>query len=143
MSGATGHEDAIGLWQLRETQAVEDDRSGRLTNDAYTFRYDGDTVTLRLATVNPAMWKSDDDFYRLAARWDGDMLTYRPPFGDWAELAAFTGDHFEDAGGGTRRIFGRISDDEVPDWNRAILTPREPHDYSTPSRDPDWSPPEG
>jgi hypothetical protein len=137
------HEDAIGLWQLRETQTVEDDGSGRLTNDAYTFRYDGDTVTLRLLTTNPAMWKSDDDFYRLAARWDGDMLSYKPPFADWAELAAFKGDHFEDVGGGTRRIFERITDDAVPDWNRAILKPREPHDYSIQPRDPNWSPPEG
>jgi hypothetical protein len=143
MSGETEHEDAIGLWQLRETQAVEDDGDGRLTNDAYTFRYDGDTVTLRLATMNPAMWKSDDDFYRVAARWDGNMLSYRPPFGDWAELAAFDGDHFEDAGSGTRRVFGRITDDEVPDSNRAILRPREPHDYSIPPRDPNWSPPGG
>jgi hypothetical protein len=127
-----GHEDAIGLWQLCETQQVPDDGRGRLTNDAYIFRYDGDTVTLRLVTVNPAMWKSDDDFYRLAARWDGDMLTYRPPFGDWAELAEFRGDHFEDVGGGTRRIFERIGEDQVADWNRAILAPRAPHDYSTP-----------
>lgn len=141
MSNETGHKDAIGLWQLRETQAVEDDGNGRLTNDAYTFRYDGDTVTLRLATMNPAMWRSDDDVYRLAARWDGDMLTYRPPFGDWAELAAFEGDHFEDVGSGTRRIFERIGEDQVPDWNRAILKPREPHDYSTEPRDPGWSPP--
>ncbi len=143
MSGETEHEDAIGLWQLRETQAVEDDGDGRLTNDAYTFRYDGDTVTLRLATMNPAMWKSDDDFYRVAARWDGNMLSYRPPFGDWAELAAFDGERFEDAGSGTRRVFGRITEDEVPEWNRAVLTPREPHDYSTQPRDPNWSPPGG
>jgi hypothetical protein len=139
----TKRDAAIGLWQLRATETVEDDVSGRLTNDAYIFRYDGDTVTLRLITTNPAMWKSDDDFYRLATRWDGDMLTYRPPFTDWTELASFDGDHFEDVGSGTRRIFGRISDDEVADWNRAILTPREPHDYSIQPRDPSWSPPEG
>jgi hypothetical protein len=131
MSSETEHGDAIGLWQLRETQTVEDDGSGRLTNDAYTFRYDGDTVTLRMATTNPAMWKSEDDFYRLDARWDGEMLTYRPPFADWAELAEFKGDHFEDVGGGTRRIFERITEDQVPDWNRAILKPREIHDYTT------------
>jgi hypothetical protein len=143
MSGEPEHDDAIGLWQLRETQSTDDDAGGRLTNDAYIFRYDGDTVTLRLVTMNPAMWKSDDDFYRLAARWDGDMLSYRPPFADWAELAAFKGDHFEDVGGGTRRIFGRIADDEVADWNRAILTPREPHDYSIQPLDPNRSLPDG
>ena len=137
----SGHEDAIGLWQLQETQQVADDGSGRLTNDAYTFRYDGDTVTLRLATMNPAMWRSDDDFYRVEARWDGDMLTYRPPFGDWAELAAWVGGHFEDSGSGTRRIFGRVGEDEVPEWNRAVLAPRELHDYSIQPVDPGRPPP--
>jgi hypothetical protein len=137
----SGHEDAIGLWQLKETQSVEDDGSGRLTNDAYTFRYDGDTVTLRLLTTNPAMWRSDDDMYRLDARWDGDMLTYRPPFADWTELAAWHGDHFEDSGSGTRRIFGRVDEDEVPEWNRAILAPRERHDYTIEPVDPDRPPP--
>jgi hypothetical protein len=142
-SNETKHDAAIGLWQLRATETVEGDVSSRLTNDAYIFRYDGDTVTLRLITTNPAMWKSDDDFYRLAARWDGEMLTYRPPFTDWTELASFDGDHFEDVGSGTRRIFGRISDDEVADWNRAILTPREPHDYSIQPLQPSRSPPDG
>ena len=98
-------------------------------------------MTLRLATLNPAMWRSDDDFYRVDARWAGDMLTYRPPFGDWAELAAWTGDHFEDVGGGTRRIFGRVSDDEVPEWNRAVLKERDRHDYSTEPVDPSRPPP--
>jgi hypothetical protein len=135
------HEDAIGLWQLRETQQVDDDGSGRLTNDAYTFRYDGETVTLRLLTTNPAMWRSDDDVYRLESRWAGDMLTYRPPFGDWAELAAWRGDHFEDAGGGTRRIFARVDEDEVPEWNRAVVAPHERHDYSTEPDDPGRPPP--
>jgi hypothetical protein len=137
----SGHEDAIGLWQLQETQQVDDDGSGRLTNDAYTFRYDGDTVTLRLATMNPAMWRSDDDFYRVESRWDGDMLSYRPPFGDWAELAAWVGDHFEDTGGGTRRIFARVGEDEVPEWNRAVRAPREPPDYSIQPGDPGRPPP--
>ena len=124
------HEEAVGLWQLQETQQVPDDGSGRITNDAYTFRYDGDTVTVRLLTLNPGVWKSGDDFYRLEARWNGDTLEYRPPFADWAALAEWRGDHFEDEGGGVRRIFGRIGEDAVADFNRAILDPRQPHDYS-------------
>ena len=102
------HTDAIGLWQLRETQSIADDGSGRQPNDVYIFRYDGDTVTLRMMTLQAGVWKSDDDFYRLDARWNGSMLEYRPPFADWAELASFEGDHFEDAGSGTRRVFTRI-----------------------------------
>lgn len=126
------HEDAAGLWQLRETQQIPDDGRGRLTSNHYTFAYDGDTVTVRLLTPHAEMWRSADDFYRLDARWDGEMLSYRPPFGDWAELAAWTGDHFEDSGSGVRRVFGRIGEDEVIDFNRAILAPRERHDYATP-----------
>ncbi len=124
------HTDAIGLWQLRETQSIADDGSGRQPNDVYIFRYDGDTVTLRLMTLQAGVWKSDDDFYRLDARWNGSMLEYRPPFADWADLASFEGDHFEDAGSGTRRVFTRIGDDEVAGWNAAILKPRARHDYS-------------
>jgi hypothetical protein len=131
----TEHDDAIGLWQLEATESVPDDGSGRQTNNHYTFRYDGDTVTVRLLTMHPEMWKSDDDFYRLDARWDGDMLSYRPPFGEWQELAAWVGDHFEDVGTGTRRIFRRISEDEVVDFNQAILNPRERHDYSIQATD--------
>jgi hypothetical protein len=127
---ADDHGKAIGLWQLRETQSIPDDGDGRLTNDAYIFRYDGDTVTLRLMSLRPGIWKSDDDFYRVDARWNGSMLEYRPPFGDWTELASFDGDHFEDVGSGVRRVFGRVGDDEVAEWNRGILKPRERHDYS-------------
>lgn len=130
MATDADHRNAIGLWQLQETQEAPDDGSRRLTGDAYTFLYDGDTVTLRLITLQHGAWKSEDDFYRLKARWDGDMLTYRPPFGEWQELASWTGDHFEDVGSGTRRIFGRIGEDEVAEFNRAILAPRKLHNYS-------------
>jgi hypothetical protein len=121
-------ERASGLWQVREDVPVDDD-GGRLANDVYIFRYDGETVTLRLLTTRIGQWKSDDDFYRLAAEWRGDTLFYRPPFGDWAELATFEDDRFVDVGSGRKRIFGKIDESEVADWNAAILAPREPHDY--------------
>ena len=122
--------DATGLWQLKETRE-DADTGDRLTNNVDVFAYDGDTVTLRLATLQSGVWKSDDDFYRVEARWQDDMLEYLPPFADdWAELAEWTGDHFEDAGGGVRRVFGRVEASDVADYNRAILQPREPHDYS-------------
>jgi hypothetical protein len=119
---------ASGLWQVREEVPVDDD-AGRLVNDVYIFRFDGETVTLRLLTPRIGQWKSDDDFYRVAAEWRGDTLFYRPPFGDWVELATFEDDRFVDVGSGRKRIFGRIDDSEVADWNAAILAPREPHDY--------------
>ena len=118
-----------GLWQVCDEVPVADD-GGRLVNDAQVFRLDGDTVTLRLHTLNPAQWKSADDFYRVAAEWRGDTLWYRPPFGDWAELATFEDGRFVDVGNGRKRIFCRIGEDEVADFNRAVLAPREPHDYA-------------
>jgi len=124
-----GHGDATGLWQLQETRQ-EDDNGDRLTNNVDIFAFDGETVTLRLATTQAGVWKSEDDFYRVEARWQEDMLEYLPPFADWAELAEWRGDHFEDAGGGVRRVFGRVDAADVADFNRAILRQREPHDYS-------------
>ena len=124
-----GHRDATGLWQLQETRH-EDDNGDRMTNNVDIFAFDGETVTLRLATLQPGVWKSEDDFYRVEARWQEDMLEYLPPFADWAELAEWRDDHFEDAGGGVRRVFGRVDAAGVADYNRAILRPREPHDYS-------------
>jgi hypothetical protein len=119
---------ATGLWQVSEEVPVADD-GGRLANDVYIFRYDGDTVTLRLPTLRLGQWKSADDVYRLAAEWRGAALWYRPPFGDWVELATFEDDRFVDVGSGRKRIFGRIDESDVADWNAAILAPREPHDY--------------
>ena len=124
-----GHRDATGLWQLRETREA-DENGDRLTNNVDIFAFDGETVTLRLATMHPGVWRSEDDFYRVEARWQEDMLEYLPPFADWAELAEWRGDHFEDAGSGVRRVFGRVDAAGVADYNRAILRPREPHDYT-------------
>ena len=130
MTDTTWSKRATGLWQLREEVPVHDD-GGRSAGDAYTFRFDGDTVTLRLLTLHPGIWKSSDDFYRLSAQARDHALWYRPPFGDWVQLATFEDDRFVDIGSGLRRVFGRITDDEVVTWNRAILKARAPHDYRT------------
>ena len=120
---------AKGLWRLREEVPVEDDHGG-VANDAYIFMYSGDTVTLRLMTLRTGQWKTPDDFYTLEAKWEGDSLYYRPPFGDWTDLAAFEGDHFVNIGSGKRRVFAKITPDEVEGWNKAILKEdRQPHDY--------------
>ena len=118
-----------GLWQLSRAEEVEDD-GGRLGSDTYTFLFDGSTVTLRLLTLRAGQWRSDDDIYRLAADFDGHTLRYRPPFGEWTELATFEDGRFVDVGSGRKRIFERIADSEVADFNRALLRPaRAPHDY--------------
>ena len=82
--------------------------------------------------MHPGRFRSVDGFYRLAAECRGDELWYRPPRGAWVHLATIEDGHFVDMGSGRKRIFARISDDEVAEWSRAILTPRAPHDYGTP-----------
>jgi hypothetical protein len=128
MTDASACEQAIGLWQVKEEMPVPDD-SGRAAPDTYIFAFDGDTVTLRLMSQIRGQWKSEDDFYRLTAECRGDMLYYRPPFADWIELTTFEDGRFVQVGSGRKRIFERIGQQKVADWNRAILEPREPHDY--------------
>jgi hypothetical protein len=126
---------AAGLWQLHEEVPWTGDPA-RQANDVHTFRYRGAEVTLRLLTLRAGQWKSPDDFYLLAARWQGNRLLYRPPFGPWSELASFEDGRFVNTGNGRKRIFHRISEEQVVPWNRAILADRTPHDYR---RQPDGS----
>lgn len=128
MTDAGGCRQATGLWQVQKDVPVPDD-GGRPALDTYIFAFDGDTVVLRLMSPIRGQWKSEDDFYRLAAECRGAALYYRPPFADWVELATFEDGRFAQVGGERKRIFQRIGDTEVADWNRAILEPREPHDY--------------
>jgi hypothetical protein len=128
MANAGGCEQATGIWQVKEDVPLEDD-GGRLGLDTYIFAFDGHTATLRLITTTLGQWKSDDDFYRLAAECRGDALYIRPPFADWLELATFEEGHFVQIGSGRKRIFERIGEAQVTEFNRAILAPREPHDY--------------
>lgn len=119
-----------GLWQVLREEPVADD-GGRQVNDCLTFQLGGDEITLRLLTLDAQRWRAPDDFYRLAARWQGRQLQYLPPFGDWADLARFERGRFVDIGNGKRRIFARIAPAQVVPFNRAILAARERHDYRT------------
>ncbi|HMG47955.1 MAG TPA: hypothetical protein VK614_10905 [Allosphingosinicella sp.] len=128
MTNRENEREAEGLWQLAETVAIADDR-GKQINNAVTFRYADGTVTLRMLSPKPGLWRSEDDFYKLTANWEGDALYYRPPFGDFAELAIFEDGRFVNIGNGVKRIFERIAEDDVVDWNRDILNRRDLHDY--------------
>ena len=124
------HDEAKGLWQFQGEVAF-DHAPGLQANDVFTFTYDGGYVTLRLVTLRMGQWKSDDDFYTLQTRWEGDTLHYRPPFGEWTVLASFEDGRFVNIGNGKKRLFGKITAEQVVAWNAAILAPaRPPHDYS-------------
>jgi hypothetical protein len=123
------HLQAEGIWQFEKEIPIENDM-GKLVNDIFTFVYEGDTVTLRLLTLRSGQWKSEDDFYKLSAKWEGQTLYYLPPFGSWTELAVFENNHFVNIGNGKKRIFRKIKEDEVVEWNKNILKEdRKPHDY--------------
>jgi hypothetical protein len=82
------HNDAEGLWQQsRETPTPGTE--GKSLPDTYTFKYEGGLVTLRLLSISPVSWQSADGVYALNARWDGDVLQYLAPLGQWTELATF------------------------------------------------------
>lgn len=119
---------ALGIWQYSREEPFADD-GGRPGGNTVLFRFDGDTVTLRLLSVHRQWWSSPDNFYRLAALFEDDTLTYRPPFGDWTQLATFEDGRFVDIGGGRKRIFAKIDESALEERDRPIATPREPHDY--------------
>lgn len=81
------------------------------------------------------MWRTPDDVYRVQTRWRGDMLQWLPPFGTWSDLARFEGGRFLDYEG---LPYVRVAADELPEADRVLLIPREPHDYSiTPTGRPE------
>ena len=110
------------------------------------FAYDGKFVVVRLFSEKEWMWKTKDDRYKLESRWqtekDGrELLQYRVPFGGWETLAAMV---FE---GKARRFVLAESDTTWPlervrkpadadEDDRALATPRPPHDYATKPTDP-------
>jgi hypothetical protein len=124
------HNDAEGLWQQsREIPAPGTE--AKSLPDTYTFKYEGGLVTLRLLSMSPVSWQSADGFYTLKSRWEGDVLQYQAPLGQWTELAAFEHGRFAVSGDGMTREFARITPDQVADFNADILKPGRPlHDYS-------------
>lgn len=124
------HSNAEGLWQQsREVPAP--DTAGKSLSDIYTFKYEGDLVTLRLLAVSPPTWASADSFYALKARWQGDTLEYLAPLGQWTELASFEHGQFVMAGDGVKREFVRIAPDQVADFNADIRKAARPaFDYA-------------
>lgn len=118
-------EKAIGYWQLP--------RSQQNIAGVSTFYYDGDYLTLFLFTEKEWMWRSDDDYYRLHTIWQGDTLCYMPPFGGrWAHLARFDGADFYifNDSEGLRWEYIRIEPHQIQETERAILRPRNVHDYT-------------
>lgn len=124
------HNDAEGLWQQsREVPAPGADAKHLSSID--TFKYEQGLVTLRLIALSKVSWRSPDGFYALKSRWQGDMLQYLPPTGDWTDLAEFQDGGFVALGDGKRREYARITPDQVTASNADICKPDRPaFDYA-------------
>src|SRR5262249_13109151 len=122
--------DAAGLWQ-RSREFSAPGTEGNTLSGPYTFKYEADLVTLHLATISKANWRSPDGFYTLRARWHSDTLQYLTPIGEWVDLASFLDGRFVSSGEGKRREYARITPDQVAEFSTGILEPgRSPHDYA-------------
>ena len=107
-------------------------RAAGADNGVSGFVFDGQTVTLLLFTEKDWMWRSADDHYRVQARWRGDLVEYRPPFGQWTPLARYAGVRFE--GFEALDPAGTLTESE-----HRLLTPRRVHDYTVkPTDEPSW-----
>lgn len=100
------------------------------------FHYDGTSVTVQLLTEKAWMWRRPDDIYRLEARWTGNELQYRPPFGTWTRLATFTAGHYELPDDELPWVFEPVGDAMKDADDRKLDEPRPLHDYAIKPMDP-------
>jgi hypothetical protein len=97
-----------------------------------SFRFDGHYLTLRLITRKRWMWHSEDHFYRVRTKWEGEDLYWLPPFGSWEKFYAFRDGRFQNEDG--RWVWRKVSEESLPELTQPLLVPRAPHDYAiTPS----------
>lgn len=111
-----------GLWQFQE---MVTDNTGQATSsgitDQYTFKISGELITISLLSDQPLNWRSEDDVYLLKTRWQNNTLLYKPPYGKWTPLGDFDGEVFYQSDGQNKRVFKKITEKEVVDWNKPII----------------------
>jgi|WetSurMetagenome_2_1015567.scaffolds.fasta_scaffold463372_1 hypothetical protein len=135
--GATTKDTILpnGYWQIpKESRSVRI-KDGILSPGNYLFFYDNNYITISLLTEKEWMWKSEDDFYKLKAKWGHDSLFYLPPFGRWTYLAEFDGKNFSVTEQDTIFKYYKIEKDEISKEDVAILKERKLHDYNIKATD--------
>jgi hypothetical protein len=103
------------------------------------FYFDGETITMHLLSMKTWMWRSEDDHYRVGAKWVGDDLYWLPPFGQWSKQATFRNGQFEVEGADGVWKYEHVPLNQVPEELQPLVIERKKHDYSiTPQggRDP-------
>lgn len=122
---------AIGYWQIPKAQRIIKEPNSITGPGNYLFYYDGNFVTIYLFTEKDWMWKTEDDFYKLKSKWNGDSLYYLPPFGDWVYLAKFNETNFfcENKLENLTWKYQKITKREIEKRDYSILKNRNVHNY--------------
>jgi hypothetical protein len=123
--------NTYGYWQIPDSLRFVKTENEILSNGTHLFYYDGKHVILSLFTMKSWMWKSEDDYYKLKAKWRNDSLFYLPPFGAWAYLANFDGNNFCITLQDTVVFkFEKVEPNEISNTDSAILKKRDLHNYN-------------
>jgi hypothetical protein len=61
----------------------------------HPFAFDGATVTMHLDRLHLWMWHSEDDYYRMKAKWQENELYCLYPFGGWEKVATLVDGCFQ------------------------------------------------
>ena len=130
VADAPVHPEAVGLWRVPVGERNRQSPGVVSMPGTLRFLYDGKHVVLMLFTEKDWMWKTDDDHYRLESKWDGDTLSYRPPFGNMTPLAKFVDGHFETLDDKPWRYEYVPSRDACDKDDLVLLVERPVHDYT-------------
>jgi hypothetical protein len=134
------HPEAAGVWRVPLAERRRESPGIVQVPGVVRFMYDGETVTMFLATMKGWMYRAKDDHWRMKSEWQGDVLYYLPPFGRMEPLARWKDGRFESTVDTPPYVYENVPSEAACDPEEKILVrPRERHDYSIKPTDP--SPP--
>jgi hypothetical protein len=129
--------DSAGLWALSDARVHAP--NARAKSDGpkvyYSptfFAVDDHTVTIQIIPESDLIVRSEDDIYRLRAKWVGTDLYWKSPYAQqgWSKLATFLNGGFEQEVNSKLNRYERIAPDRLPVYARPLLKKRASHDYS-------------
>ena len=130
--------DSVGLWTVAKSQVQELNARAEAEGRPVIYRapdpfgVDVGTVTIQIFFTFPMVPQSDDNYYRLKAKWVGRDLYWFSPVDDqgWRKLATFQAGRFILKEGDIVWRYERTAPDQLPGYARPLLKKRQPLDYS-------------
>jgi WD40 repeat protein len=117
------HRDGVfGTWFPR----LAPSRPRTIHGGPAPFRFDGDSVYLRMFRMHAWEEGSEDDIYRLPAGWKGSTLYYRDAAGYWHKVAAFIDGHFEIEQSDIRWVMEKADPGKLSDYRKPFLMKDRP-----------------